>query len=305
MLWELGRLLGLLGAGFGVSLGLALALRLLQRAMLRQSKWQDSSLHDPGGGETVQPPPVNPPLPALASIVLPISLAAGLLVAVTIQRGEVAAPTQYWHWLPIAGLATALVYSPFTLLPTLPRRIGWAIAAAWSAWLLVPTWPNLEPAPSVLIPCVAIYLFCLGWLYELAASRGRAAQHFTILIATSVTLSGSIAVLFSLAYAEVALMIAASLAGCWISTMIVKCKLGSLVPVMTCASLLLGGIAFASFIYPQPPIYEFLLVPLVPTAMQFALPAGDGKFGFLRPMLPCVAVLGVVLLVLLIRHGFA
>lgn len=301
MLWELGRLLG---TGFGVSIGLALALRLLVNQFVAPTL-RRSMLRDSGGGESDQPPPVHPLLSAVHSCVLAVSLAAALLAGVTVQRGELAAPTQYWHWLPIAGLAVALVYSPATLLPTLLRRIGWAAAAAWSAWLLVPTWPNLEPTQTVMIPMLAVYLFFLGWLFERAANRARAGQHFTVLIVTAITLAVCVAVLFSLEYAEVALMVAASLAGCWLSTIIVKCEQASLVPLMACTSLLLGGIAFVSYVYPQPPIYEFLLVPLVPTAMLFSPAEGDGRIGFWRPMLPSAVVLVVVLIVLLIQHGFA
>jgi len=179
-------------------------------------------------------------------------------------------PERHWQWLPYLAMAAAVV-GPVGFAagrPAWVRSLALTALAVGAAFLLVPNWPDLQPARQLSIALVALYLSSLILSVEWLAPRLSPAVLLGLLAtggaALAITLAGIVSVRFGL----LAVMSAAALAGCCLASIIVRqprpLELRSAAPLY---AVLFGGAAYVGCIEPQPPLWWLLLMPAVAVAM--------------------------------------
>jgi hypothetical protein len=178
------------------------------------------------------------------------------------------APTDYWKWIPYATLLASAVgaVTASVKMPLVGRCALFATAAVLSAWLITPTWPDLEPPRAALIPVVTIYFFLLAALVEPLAPRFPCpvvASHFALAAACSAALVFRLA---SVVYGEAAAIAAGALAGCavgaWLFPDVAVTRSLALV-----YAIAVGGWAFGGAIYARPAQLILFVAPLAPLAL--------------------------------------
>lgn len=210
-------------------------------------------------------------LPASASerYAAAVALVAGFAVGYALLPAWAAPlPTRYWHWLPYLGGA-AMIVGPVGQavgVSRLERGLVQLLFALVAAWLLVPTWADLQPSRPVWIALLTAYLFLLAALLEPLAKPicERRVLAFLTLAATSSAIM--VAVFVSLKFGRVAGVAAASVAGCWAAQSVARGQLGT-PGFLPAYSALVGGSAFTGAINPAPPNAALLLVPAGPIAL--------------------------------------
>ena len=196
------------------------------------------------------------------TFVLSLACSIALLVGTTRLRGELGMPKLYWHWLPLIALVTCLVGSPLTVGTTRWRAVAGPILGLAAAWCLVPAWDTLVPGRHVYVPLLGIYFATLIWLYGTVGRRLVSREIVFALIATATAVSIGIAAVVSMKYGHLAAIVATGLAGCWAASWIFKLEENASIGLMWCAASMIGGIAFVGYVYPNPPVYELLLLPI-------------------------------------------
>ena len=81
--------------------------------------------------------------------------------------------SRHWQWLPYLVLA-AMALGPLAIAPGIRLVEQWVLQfllALVAAWLLVPTWPDLEPARPWLIAVLTSYWMLLFTLLDLLVVR--------------------------------------------------------------------------------------------------------------------------------------
>ena len=293
------QLLSLLGLCFVITLMGVWMLRGLARGLARGDT-SDSSTREIERDEVAGVLPAESPFSA-AVFCLPLAIA--FVVGVFQLREEWAAPTQYWHWLPVAGLLAAVCWTAVSGMGLRTRLfVGFAIAAV-SAWLLVPSWPNMEPSRFTHIVLLAGYLFALFLVSNAVSAGGNPRQHLIAIFTTATVLGLSIAGLFSFEYGELSLLVATSCSACLAASFLWQPTRRCTAGLFVVSNLLLGGTAFVSAVYPQPPILEFLLLPLAPATLWFARSSSEDRRPFWLEMLPFAGALALFTIVLVLRHG--
>ena len=130
-------------------------------------------------------------------------------------------PSTYWHWLPWLGLLTLL--GPIE--STVARSFGiqrawllWLSVAVASAWMLVPTWPDLSPARGWYVAIFAAGVWFLS--ISLKPLSRRAAGHALLPSMCVSTLAGAglLATTFSLRFGMLAAVAASALTGVWLAS---------------------------------------------------------------------------------------
>ena len=145
-------------------------------------------------------------------------------------------------------------------------------AALVSAWLVVPLWESLWPSRVVLIPLAAVGFSLLIVGYRRGARQTSELTTMGVLGAVSILLAIAITAVFSLEFGKLAAVFTAAGGGSLAFAVWQRepAKSGVLSDLMPTAAVVLGGTAFVSYVYPQTPVYEFLLFPLTPLAWLFA-----------------------------------
>ena len=177
-------------------------------------------------------------------------------------------PTRHWQWIPYLTLLAAAVAAATTI-ARLHVAIRWALLAAvaiFSAWLLVPTWPDLAPSRAVTTPILAAYIFLITILLEPLESRLSPTVITSHLALSAACSAGFIAAFVSLTYGEPAGIAAATFAGCavgaWLFPDAITVRALALVYAVN-----VGGWAFTGTINPRPPLIALLVTPLAPLAL--------------------------------------
>ncbi|MCH7863259.1 MAG: hypothetical protein IH998_16740, partial [Proteobacteria bacterium] len=182
------------------------------------------------------------------------------------------APTRHWHWLPYLGLV-AMVMGPVGLAPGLLRVERWLLTfllAVLAAWLLVPTWADLQPARPTYVLILTAYILLLSMLLDPLPAHVPVRLFLAAL--TIVAGAGAImlAVFVSLTFGQLAGIAATAMAGCTIAAF----RVGG--PTLTRAvipafAVLVGGSLFVGSIEPDPALHGFLLVPAAPLGLWTCL----------------------------------
>jgi hypothetical protein len=184
--------------------------------------------------------------------------------------------------------------------------MAWAVAAAW---VLVPTWDDLEPSRTVYLVVTVIYVTGLTGLLEPLARRFQGPLLPAMLWATMTTAAVVLALSGSLRFAQIALAGAAALFG----IMLVACfrrnanmltGVSSIFSVMAIGSLLIGQVNSFS----EVPLSSYVLVPLAPLLLWFCttgpLSRLEGvKRSFAYASLPIGVLVGAVLLAAIAEFG--
>jgi len=179
---------------------------------------------------------------------------------------------RHWHWLPYLA-AVAMVLGPLALangIHPAERGIVQLLLALLAAWLLVPTWPDLQPSRPVYIAFLTGYLLLLSILLDLLISRLPGPLLLVQLALVAIGIAILLAVFSSLKFGQIAGIAAAALAGCagaaaWCRS---ACNARGLVLGFV---VILGGSAFVGYLDHQPPLTGLLLVPAAPLALWICL----------------------------------
>jgi hypothetical protein len=178
-------------------------------------------------------------------------------------------PERHWQWLPYLAPAAAVI-GPACVTPGRPawlRSLVFTALAVGAAYVLVPDWPDLQPARRVSVALIAVYLSSLMLAGESIASRLSALWLLGLLAISSIVLTVVLAIdVFR--YGQLAAMAAAALAGCLLMMAIsrgsARLDVRGLVPIY---ALLVGGAAYVGCVEPQPPLWWLLLIPAIPLAI--------------------------------------
>jgi hypothetical protein len=171
------------------------------------------------------------------------------------------------HWplylAPAVGVAAAAI-------GVLKPGQGWRMAAyaaiaIVAAWVLVPTWPNLWPSRAMCVPLLAAYFTALAALLERLADRVSPILLVWMLAATAGGVALLVSARSSLSYGQMAGIGAAAFAAVAVMWSL---HWWSAIPVGLglAFSVIIGGWAFIAAIYPNPPLFGYLLVTAAPLA---------------------------------------
>ena len=182
-------------------------------------------------------------------------------------------PQRHRQWLP--WLAITAAFAGGSRASSYVSWIVWALLAAASAWVLVPTWATLWPPRLVMIPLLAAYLLLLMALLAALPDRLLGRLFVVLLAAAAIGVALLIAVGVSLKISQIALAAAAAFGGCSVAAFIPSKAVQSADSERATASrglipafaVLIGGLAFAGTIEPQPPLPIILLAPAAPLAL--------------------------------------
>jgi hypothetical protein len=207
-------------------------------------------------------------------------------------------PERHWQWIPYltllaAAVATATAYGKLRFIA---RWTLFLVTALVSAWLLVPTWPDLVPRRALAIPLLTAYLLLLTTLLEPLADRLHAAALSTHLAITALASAAMIAAFVSLTYGEPATIAAAALAGCAVGARLFPDTI-TFRSLTLAYSVNVGGWAFTGAIEPRPPLFALLLTPLAPLALWACVAGPLARYrGLARFVIQTAAVVGVIAL---------
>ena len=188
-----------------------------------------------------------------------IALACGFFAGWASQDWATMKPARYLDWLPYAAilLAVAAVVSA-----GIPNKFKWLVQAAavvLVTWLMVPSFPRLQPTRPVATAMVAVLSW--GLIQASAGSQTQVPQRVLVagLMAMGTSVSLIMAQSFGLKFAQIAGMLTAALAGALIfrSERIVAGLTVVFLPLL-CNLLFMGYASSSSDV----PWYSFAIVPL-------------------------------------------
>jgi hypothetical protein len=196
-------------------------------------------------------------------------------------------PTRHWHWLPYLAAGAAAI-GGLTLGGgvTWPERIvAYALLALVAAWLLVPTWEELQPPRPYLIGLLAAYFAVLAALLAMLPARLQGATVAAPLTASATGVALLVTAEVSMLYGQLVAVAVAALAGCTVATLRTRsvsehtlapsASEGSPLPPLATSlrglapvyAVLVGGLAFVGAIEPTPPLWHIMLAPAAPLAL--------------------------------------
>jgi hypothetical protein len=202
---------------------------------------------------------------------LAVALAAGFCAGYwLLGEWTTLIPQRHRQWLPWLAIAAAFVGG--IRASSYVSWIAWTLLAAASAWVLVPTWATLWPPRLVTIPLLAAYLLLLMALLAALPDRLLGRLFVVLLTAAAIGVALLIAIGVSLKISQVALAGAAAFGGCSVAAFTPSAAAKSVGSAQAAASrglipafaVLIGGLAFAGTIEPQPPLPIVLLAPAAP-----------------------------------------
>ncbi len=178
-------------------------------------------------------------------------------------------PERHWHWLPYLGVLAVWLGSVPERMPGWLRGLGFAGIAALAGGQLVPGYADLKPAWYVLTPLLAVYFFAIIGLLTLLPERLRGRLFLFLLAVTALGTTLLVTSEVSLRMGLYSLRIPLALATCGIVSLLVPVppptKLASVVlPLISVAVVLVGGLAFGATISLTEPRWLLLLAPAAP-----------------------------------------
>lgn len=177
-------------------------------------------------------------------------------------------PTRHWHWLPYLGLGAAILgpLGATAGLLTPQRWLLYPLLALAAAWLLVPTWPALQPVRGLYVCLLASYFVLLMTLLERLPERLQGSLFPGLLSLAAAATTVLIAASTSLKIGQVAGIALFALLGCWIASLWGPAKAGirGLIPSY---AILVGGLAFVGSLEPDPPHFLLCLAPAAPLTL--------------------------------------
>lgn len=196
------------------------------------------------------------------------ALATAFFVGYSLLPWSRLMPERHWQWLPYLS-AVAVLLGPIRLAAgvfTVERWSLYLLLAVICAWLLVPTWTDLQPPRPIMIALLGAYLFLLAAGLDLLPDRLLGRRFLALLAMVSASVAVLLAASISLKFGQLAGIATAALAGCWASSLW-RAEAGmprGLIPVFVA---LVAGLAFVGCIEPQPPRVGMLLAPAAPLAL--------------------------------------
>lgn len=201
---------------------------------------------------------------ASASIALTLGIAAGFFAGYLLVTPSLA-PQRHWQWLPYLGVAAATTGAAgIATRASAPLRwILFLALASGSAFLLVPTWPTLQPPRLALMALLAIYFVLLMSLLDALPDRLTGSSLPLLFALSAAAVAVLVAAEVSLTYGQLAGIAAAAIAGGYLSALLSKQAPAArgAAPVF---AILAGGVAFVGAIEPEQPVFGILLAPLAP-----------------------------------------
>jgi hypothetical protein len=172
-------------------------------------------------------------------------------------------PERHWQWLPLLAIAAHIVGSAGMQSGQSMwlRAALLAVLAAGAAYLLVPTWPDLQPPRFASILLVAIYLASLMRMLDWLSPSLSATWLLAVLTLTAAILAVILAI-DVVRFGQLAGIGAAALAGCWIAVVFTaKTKSFDRPGLSPVFAVLVGGMAYVGCIEPAQPAWWLLLLP--------------------------------------------
>ncbi len=200
------------------------------------------------------------------------ALAAGIWAGyVLLPDGLPWRPEAFWHYVPHLAVPAALAGAICGAVgvSAIERLFVKAAVAGLAAWLLFPTWRDLEAVRLRGSALLAVYLLCLAWAYSRLAHRMPTRQWLALLMIAAILQTVAISASQSLTLGQLSLLITGSLAGGWLASL-AEPRVAAVTATLFCA-VLLGGAAFVTYIYPRPPLTTLLLFPVAPLASALTL----------------------------------
>jgi hypothetical protein len=219
--------------------------------------------------------------------------------------------TAHWHWLPFALIAAAIT-GPVVCaegVRIFERSLVYWLVTTVAAWLLVPTWDDLDPSRAVYLSVFTVYVVVLTSLLEPLANRLVGPLLSLVLWATMTAAAVVLALSGSLRFAQIALASSAALFGILLVTCVqreAKPKPmvggGFVFSLMSVGLLLIGRVNSFS----EVPLISYLLIPAAPltlwlTAVGPLSRISDTKRAIVRAALP-LSVLAVAVLLAMIAE---
>lgn len=188
-----------------------------------------------------------------------IALACGFFAGWASQNWATVKPARYLDWLPYAALLLAIVA---LVSAKIANRYKWVVQAAavvLVTWLMIPSFPRLQPTRPVATALVAVVSW--GLVQASAGPQTRIPQRVLVagLMAMGTSVSLIMAQSFGLKFAQIAGMLTAALAGALIfrSERIAAGLTFVFLPLL-CNLLFMGFASSSSDV----PWYSFAIVPL-------------------------------------------
>lgn len=201
-------------------------------------------------------------------LALPVAVAMGFVAGCWLLGDLALAPQRHRQWLPYLACAAALCGRSSA--PSTWSWIAWALLAALSSWLLVPSWDSLWPPRLEMVPLLTAYLLLLtGGLASLPPNTlGRL---FAGMLSAAAAVTALLIVIgVSIKIGESGLAAAAALTGSSLSLFLRRSRADAIPLTQALApvfSVLVGGLAFVGTIDPQVPLPIILLAPAAPLAL--------------------------------------
>ena len=149
-----------------------------------------------------------------------VGCAVGFIAGYALLEPRHLRPSTYWQWLPWLGIVTAIA-GPVGLVSRIPavgRWTLWLVISVVSAWLLVPTWADLNLSRGVYVTLFAASLFLLTMLLDELALRTSGTMLALSLCISALCGAVLLAVFVSVRFGLLTVAAAAALSGCWVTT---------------------------------------------------------------------------------------
>jgi hypothetical protein len=198
---------------------------------------------------------------------LPLALGGSYFVGSLALAPDWAAllPRQPWEWLPYLSVTIAAGGAWSAGRRAAIRWLALLGMTLLAACLLAPPWAIFGVPWPASIAVAILYLLAVVALLELFPPRLPAVRAIGFHSLVAAIAAACIAAQISIRIAQLAALVAAALAGCWLA-LLQSNKAGgvpahSLNPVF---ALLIGGVAYTACFYPERPLLGLLLLPILP-----------------------------------------
>ncbi len=225
----------------------------------------------------------------------PLAFGVACVTGYALTDAFVFPPERHWQWLPLLVLPSGLVsgIAAAKSLRLLERFVLWLLACLVAAWLIVPDWASLSPSRLVWIGGLVPALTLLAALLEPLATRVPNPSRFLSYAIAALGIAVLTAAFLSLTYGKLAIVPAASLAGCFLGSL--GGRSGPAQGLGLPYAIVVGGWAFVATIDPPSPLWLLLVAALAPLALWCT---AIGPTAQLRGWTAVVARLGSVIAVL-------
>ena len=207
-----------------------------------------------------------------------IALGGGFVLGYALLALGEWSPRFFWHWLPYVVIGT-LPAGPLIATTNWQRVAGIVITLAvfvLGGWLLVPTWPHLEPSRMFYMAAWIPAVFALAMLLDpLTRDDGREVLPRSLLITTmTATVFFEVVIIFlsgSLRFTQLAGAAAGAVLGVFM-TLCLDRKVSGIAGVAPTFVMLTAGLLLVAQVdsHSSVPLASYVLVPLAPVALWIA-----------------------------------